>query len=109
MMRWRKWLFELTACGLQLAGHGAQWLVPCVTYRGLTLAGGSFRWTQRSEIKWFHYTDYDWSKAAHYLASGWKNNDVAASPALAQLYVTELQNPRYLHAGELQALKGWTP
>jgi hypothetical protein len=63
---------------------------------------------QRSEIKWFHYINYDWTKAGYYQASGWKNNDLAASPTLAQLYVTELQNPKYLHAGELNALKGWT-
>jgi hypothetical protein len=61
----------------------------------------------RSEIKWFHYINYDWTKASYYASSGWKNNDLTASAATSALYVAELSKPQYLHAGELALLKGY--
>jgi len=62
----------------------------------------------RSEIKWFHYINYDWSKASYYLASGWKNNDLSASASLSALYVAELAKSKYLHADENALLKDYT-
>jgi glycosyl hydrolase family 26 len=58
----------------------------------------------RSEIKWFHYVNYDWTKAAYYVASGWKNNDMTLSASVTAKYKLELAKPKYLHAGELQLL-----
>lgn len=59
----------------------------------------------RPEIKWFHYIDYDWTKAGYYLSQGWKNNDLTANSSLAQLYAAELALPKYLHSGEKALLK----
>jgi hypothetical protein len=59
----------------------------------------------RPEIKWFHYINYDWTKSSYYGASGWKNNDLSVSAALAALYGAELAKAKYLHAGELGVLK----
>ena len=59
----------------------------------------------RSEIKWFHYINYDWTKASYYVASGWKNNDMTLSASLSAQYKSELAKPKYLHAGELHLLK----
>ena len=59
----------------------------------------------RSEIKWFHYINYDWTKASYYVASGWKNNDMSLSASLSAQYKQELAKPKYLHAGELNLLK----
>lgn len=61
----------------------------------------------RSEIKWFHYINYDWQQAAYYVASGWKNNDLSAAPAIASLYSAELAKAKYLHAGEAAKLKDY--
>ena len=58
----------------------------------------------RSEIKWFHYINYDWTKAGYYVASGWKNNDMTLSSSLSAKYKAELAKPKYLHAGELHLL-----
>jgi len=57
------------------------------------------------EIKWFHYINYDWTKASYYGESGWKNNDMSVSAALALLYGAELAKSQYLHAGSLGLLK----
>jgi hypothetical protein len=59
----------------------------------------------RSEIKWFHYINYDWTKASYYASSGWKNNDLTASAFLLQRYVAEIGKPKYLHASEKSLLK----
>lgn len=59
----------------------------------------------RSEIKWFHYINYDWTKASYYAASGWKNNDLTANAALSAKYVQELGKAKYLHANEVGLLK----
>jgi hypothetical protein len=61
----------------------------------------------RSEVKWFHYINYDWTKASYYASSGWKNNDLSASASLAAQYVSELARARYLHAGEVALLKDY--
>lgn len=58
----------------------------------------------RSEIKWFHYINYDWTKASYYAATGWKNNDITLSAQLSAQYKLELSKPKYLHAGELGVL-----
>jgi len=58
----------------------------------------------RSEIKWFHYVNYDWTKASYYAASGWKNNDLTLSASVSVQYKSELAKAKYLHAGELQLL-----
>jgi hypothetical protein len=76
------------------AGAWAQWFTPLFA---LIAA--------RSEIKWFHYINYDWSQASYYAASGWKNNDLTTSASLASQYVAELSRPKYLHAHELALLK----
>jgi hypothetical protein len=83
-----------------------------------TADGAASAWTEwftpwfgliaaRSEVKWFHYVNYDWTKAAYYASSGWMNNDLTASPSLAAQYVAELGRPSYLHAGELSLLNQW--
>lgn len=59
----------------------------------------------RSEIKWFTYINYDWTKASYYASSGWKNNDLTASGTIAAQYRAELARPKYLHAHELGLLK----
>ncbi|NUQ12007.1 MAG: hypothetical protein HUU26_06730 [Gemmatimonadaceae bacterium] len=59
----------------------------------------------RSEIKWFHYINYDWSGSSYYASSGWKNNDLTASTVLAAQYAQELARPKYLHAGEIGLLR----
>lgn len=61
--------------------------------------------TSRSEIKWFGYVNFDWTKAGYSAAQGWKNNDLSAGAALVALYAAELAKPKYLHAGELGLLK----
>jgi hypothetical protein len=58
----------------------------------------------RSEIKWFHYINYDWTKASYYAATGWKNNDMTLSAQLSAQYKLEIAKPKYLHAGELNLL-----
>ena len=62
----------------------------------------------RPEIEWFHYINYDWTQASFYSVQGWKNNDLAASPALAEKYVAEISKPKYLHADEKHLLKDYT-
>ncbi len=59
----------------------------------------------RSEIKWFHYINYNWASSSYYASQGWKNNDLTASPSASALYLQELARPQYLHAGELGKLK----
>jgi hypothetical protein len=71
-----------------------KWFVP---YFGLI--------TQRPEVKWFTYVNFDWTLSSYYVASGWKNNDMSQSPFVATSYAAELANPKYLHAGELALLK----
>lgn len=61
----------------------------------------------RPEIKWFHYINFDWTKAGYYAASGWKNNDLTASALVASEYLEVLADPKFLHASELSLLKGW--
>ena len=61
----------------------------------------------RPEIKWFHFISYDWSQASYYAESGWKNNDLAASPYLASRYIDEISKPQYLHAQEKSLLKDY--
>lgn len=61
----------------------------------------------RSEILWFHYINYDWTQSSTFAASGWKNNDLAASPGIAPQYVAELGKSKYLHAGEKHLLKDY--
>jgi hypothetical protein len=62
---------------------------------------------ERSEIKWFHLISYDWTQASYYAESGWKNNDLAASPAVLQKLTDELWKPQYLHAADKTLLKGY--
>jgi len=62
----------------------------------------------RNEIKWFHYVNYNWTKASYYSNARWKNNDLTASAALSSQYVAELANPAFLHGPELSLLKGWS-
>jgi hypothetical protein len=88
-------------------------------YYDLGLAsGGQAAWAEwfqpyfqliaaRSEIKWFVYVNYDWTKAGYSAAQGWKNNDLSAGAALAAMYASELAKPRYLHAGEQGLLKDY--
>jgi hypothetical protein len=59
----------------------------------------------RSEIKWFHYINYDWTKASYYAASGWENNDMTLSALVSSQYRAELAKPKYLHANEVNLLK----
>lgn len=59
----------------------------------------------RSEIKWFTYINYDWTKASYYESSGWENNDMTLSAMVSAQYTSELAKPKYLHAGELHLLK----
>jgi hypothetical protein len=59
----------------------------------------------RSEIKWFHYINYDWTKASYYAASGWKNNDMTLSALVSLQYKAELTKPKYMHANEVNLLK----
>ena len=61
----------------------------------------------RDEVKWFHYINYDWTKASYYASSGWKNNDLTASPAVSLQFVAELARATYLHSGEVDLLKGY--
>lgn len=81
-------------------------------------AGAALAWSEwfeplfsliesRSEIKWFHYINYDWTKASYYASTGWKNNDIALNAQLASQYVKELKGGRFLHASELALLKGY--
>jgi hypothetical protein len=58
----------------------------------------------RSEIKWFHYINYDWTKSSYYVSSGWKNNDITLSAQLSAQYQLELAKSKYLHAGQLHLL-----
>jgi len=58
----------------------------------------------RSEIKWFTYINYDWTKAAYYASSGWKNNDLTLDATVSAQYKSELAKAKYLHAGELNLL-----
>ncbi len=74
----------------------AEWFTP---YWGLIAS--------RPEILWFHYINYDWTLASDYLANGWQNNDLGASPSIASRYVAELGAPKYLHAGERHLLKDY--
>jgi hypothetical protein len=53
------------------------------------------------------FVNYDWQQAAYYVASGWKNNDLSAAPAIASLYSAELAKAKYLHAGEVALLKDY--
>lgn len=62
----------------------------------------------RREIKWFHYINYDWSKANSYVALGWKNNDLADSPSLAADFIDEISGAKYLHSDEKALLNGYT-
>ena len=59
----------------------------------------------RSEIKWFHYINYDWTKASYYASTGWQNNDITLNASLASQYAQEIGKATYLHAGELHLLK----
>ncbi len=61
----------------------------------------------RPEIEWFVYINYDWGKASYYANQGWKNNDLAASPALAAQYSGELAKAKYLHSGERALLRDY--
>lgn len=61
----------------------------------------------RSEIKWFTYISYDWTKAGDYNAQGWKNNDLASSSLLGA-YKTEVGKAKYLHSPERSLLKDYT-
>ena len=61
--------------------------------------------SSRSEIKWFHYINYDWTKASYYAATGWQNNDITLNASLSSQYKFEIAKPKYLHAGELHLLK----
>jgi len=63
--------------------------------------------SERTEIKWFHLISYDWSRASYFAATGWKNNDFTASPALLKRLIEELRKPRYLHTAEKEKLNGY--
>jgi hypothetical protein len=58
----------------------------------------------RSEVKWFHYINYDWTKASYYASSGWKNNDLTLSTLVSSQYKGEMAKAKYFHAGELGLL-----
>jgi hypothetical protein len=59
----------------------------------------------RGEIKWFHYINYDWTKASYYASTGWQNNDMTLSAQVSAQYKSEIGKPKYLHADELHLLK----
>lgn len=61
----------------------------------------------RSEIKWFHYINYDWTKSTHYASEGWKNNNISLNAQLATQVVGKLKEERFLHSNELALLKGY--
>ena len=61
----------------------------------------------RPEIKWFHYVNYDWTKATYYQNQGWQNNDLSVNSAVAASYLAELGKAKYLHAGEKGLLKDY--
>jgi len=63
--------------------------------------------TNRAEIKWFTYVNYDWTKAAYYANQGWKNSDLSASPTISPLYLAELAKAKYLHAAGKSLLKDY--
>ncbi len=87
--------YDLTSAS-QADAAWDEWFTP---YFGLIAA--------RPEILWFHYINYDWTKASSYASYGWKNNDLSASPTLAQRYAAEVARPQYLHAGEQHLLKDY--
>jgi acetyl esterase/lipase len=62
---------------------------------------------ERSEIKWFHLISYNWSRAAYFAQTGWRNNDFTASPILLQKLLAELRKAKYLHADEKTLLKDY--
>jgi len=64
--------------------------------------------TARTEIKWFHYINYDWTQASYYASQGWQNNDLGASSLVTQNYIAELAKSRYLHSSERGLLKDYT-
>jgi len=73
----------------------SSWFTP---YFGLIAA--------RSEVKWFVYISYDWTKAGDYNAQGWKNNDLSTSSLLGA-YKTEIGKAKYLHSAERALLKDY--
>ena len=75
------------------AGSWSDWFTPYFTLI-----------QSRGEVKWFHYINYDWTKASYYSSSGWKNNDLSASSTVSAQYAAELAMPTYLHADELALL-----
>lgn len=60
---------------------------------------------ERPEIVWFHLISYDWTQSSYYRESGWRNNDLTASPWILEKLITELAKARYLHAAEKTLLK----
>ncbi len=56
-------------------------------------------------IKWFHYINYDWTKASYYASTGWKNSDITNNAGVEQKYVQELGKPTYIHSDERYLLK----
>jgi hypothetical protein len=89
---------ESSPAAVDLAAAGTQawndWFMPYFAFIA-----------SRPEVEWFMYINYDWTKASYYQESGWKNNDLAASPPLAALYAAELAKPQYLHSAERMLLK----
>lgn len=61
----------------------------------------------RSEIKWFVYISYDWTKAGDYNAHGWKNNDLPCS-SLLSAYRTESGKAKYLHSADRALLTDYS-
>jgi hypothetical protein len=61
--------------------------------------------SSRSEIVWFVYINYDWTKASYFASSGWKNNDLTVNSSLAAQYAAELSKPKYLHSTDRALLK----
>jgi hypothetical protein len=61
-----------------------------------------------TEIKWFHFLNFDWTKDKYYLASGWKNSDITENEYITQQFMAEIQKPNYLHSDERYLLKDYT-
>ncbi|MEK6902690.1 MAG: hypothetical protein AABX02_03850, partial [archaeon] len=58
-------------------------------------------------IKWFHFVNYDWTKAGYYVITGWKNSDISINPYISQQYAAELSKPEYLHSEERYLLNDY--
>lgn len=58
-------------------------------------------------IKWFHYINYDWTKASYYASTGWKNSDITNNSVVTATYITEMEKPEYIHSDERYLLNDY--